>query len=131
MMRGGRVRLVLAAGSAIFIAAVAFGSARDSSTAQVAAQQGSADSVAGTPISSTRGQPSPEHMYGYATPRHVPALRTLKSAPYKREGAPENDFEGYLSRLAGSSTIDPVVQRSAPKDVMPPPIANFDGVSVL
>src|SRR5262245_12761325 len=130
-MRGGRLRFVLAAGSAILVAAVAFASARDSSTGQVGAPQGSADSFAGTPISSAKGQSTPEHMYGYATPRHVPALRTLKSAPYKAGGAPENDFEGYPSRLAGSSTVDPVVQRSAPKDVMPPPIANFDGVSVL
>ena len=45
--------------------------------------------------------------------------------------APEPDFESYLARLPGSSTVDPVVQRSAPKGQMPPPIQNFEGINNL
>src|SRR5262245_42773887 len=130
-MQKGRVRLVLALGLAVFIAAAAFASARGSSTGPVAVANGSADSIAGTPVSSTKGTSSPEHMYGYATPHRIPPLRTLKPTPAKATPAPENDFEGYPSRRPGSSTIDPVVQRSAPRNEMPGPIQNFDGISVL
>jgi len=58
-------------------------------------------------------------MYGYATPHRIPALRTLKPTPAKGAPAPENELESNPTRAPGSSTVDPVVQRSAPKDVMP------------
>jgi hypothetical protein len=101
---------VFALGTAMLIAAVAFGSARGSGTQQVAVAQGSPDSVAGTPVSSKAAKSSPEKMYGYATPVRVPALRTVKASSYGPGRAPEPDFESYLARLPGSSTIDPVVQ---------------------
>ena len=130
-MRRTRIKLLVALGSAIAVTAVVFGSANGSSTQQAAATHGSADSVVAGTLVSSKATSSPEKMHGYATPVRVPALRTLKSAPYRLGRAPERDFESYLARLPGSSTTDPVVQRSAPKGQMPPPIQNFEGINNL
>jgi hypothetical protein len=70
-------------------------------------------------------------MFGYASPVRVPPLPTVEAQSYSLGRAPEPDFESYLSRLPGSSTTDPVVQRSAPRDQMPGPIQNFEGVDNL
>jgi hypothetical protein len=134
-VRRTRVRLLLALGSAIAVTAVIFGSANGSSTSVAAPPaQGSIDSAFGvTPKAGKTVSSSPAKMHGYATPHRIPPLRNLKVDPddYTRGKQPEPDFEGYLARQPGSSTIDPVVQRSAAKDQIPPPIQNFDGVNNL
>ena len=132
-MRRTRVKVLLALGSALAVTAVVFGSANGSSTSLAVPAQGSVDSaVAGTPESG-KAVSSPAKLHGYATPVRIPPLRNLKTQPndYSVGKAPEPDFESYLARLPGSSTTDPVVQRSAPKGEMPPPIQNFEGVNNL
>jgi len=143
-VRRTRVKLLLALGSAIAVTAVVFGSANGSSTSVAAPAQGSIDSaiapaqgsidsaVASTPKAGKTGS-SPAKMHGYATPHRIPPLRTLKAEPgdYSRGKQPEPEFETYLTRQPGSSTVDPVVQRTAPKGQIPPPIQNFEGVNNL
>ncbi len=131
-MRRTPIKLLLALGSAIVVTAVVFGSANGSSTQQVAATHGSADSVAAGTLVSSKATSSPAKMHGYATPVRVPAAPRLSSRRRTASGKLRSPTSrAYLERLPGSSTTDPVVQRSAPKGQMPPPIQNFEGINNL
>jgi hypothetical protein len=130
-VRGGPIRLALVLASGLFIAAVVFAATKSSGNQQpAAASNGSPDAPAvGAPTSSTAVSPS--HMVGVAQPVRIPPLRTLRSKPAKYGPVPETDFESYPARQPGSSTRDTVVQRRAPKNRIPSPIQNFDGISNL
>ena len=124
-VRGRHVRVLLALGSAIFVAALVASLGRGTGTQRIA-PIGSPDAPAlGATAASA---PSPAKMVGSARPHRVPSLLRLKPAPFKHQRAPE-EFESYPARAPGSSTVDGAVQRSAAKHLMPSPIENFDGIS--
>ena len=127
-MRRRSIRLLLALGFSALVAGLIFGSARSSGTEQ-AAVAGSPDAPAiGAPVSA--GAPTPSKLTGSATPVRIASLKNLRSQPVKVGRIPDTDVEEYPTR-PGNASRDTVVQRTAPKNRMPSPIASFDGVTNL
>src|SRR5512132_2236523 len=129
-MRRVQGKILLTLGSGLFVAALAFGPAKNSNPPRASLSAGSPDTpVVGAPAASATSSPSKR--VGIAQPVRIPPLRTLKAKPARYGKALDTDFESYPARQPGSSTRDTVVQRSAPKDRMPSPIQNFDGIANL
>ena len=137
-MRGvslGRARVALAAAGVIVVAAVAvtLGASGSGGQQRPGVRHPAAALAAGTGAASAgSAHASPATVVRVIHPSHVPALRTMRpSRPTGKTGwkaiEPERSAVGPAS--PGAKAGSALVQRSAPKGLMPDPIANFAGLS--